>query len=98
MAEVAERAHLTRAGARRLLYTLVHLDYARSYIGRFELTPKIIELGRAFLASATSYDLARPIVENLSRDTGELCTMSVLDGADVVYVVRVEPVLPLMRS
>src|SRR5262245_3405038 len=54
MAEVAERTHLSRAGARRLLYTLVQLGYARSDGNRFELTPKIIELGRAFLASATS--------------------------------------------
>src|SRR5262249_45047747 len=84
IAEVAERAHLPRAGARRLLYTLVQLGYARSDGNRFELTPKIIGLGRAFLASAMSYDLARPIVESLSRDTGELCTMSILDGTDVV--------------
>ena len=98
MAEVAERAELPRAGARRLLYTLVQLGYARIDDGRFELTPKVMELGRAFLASATSYDLAKPIVEALSRDVGELCTMSVLDGVDAVYVVRVEPVLPLTRS
>jgi IclR family pca regulon transcriptional regulator len=98
MAEVAERADLPRAGARRLLYTLVQLGYARVDDGRFELTPKIIELGRAFLSSATNYDLVRPVVERLSRDTGELCTMSVLDGVDVVYVVRIEPVLPLTRS
>jgi len=98
MAEVAERARLPRAGARRLLYTLVQLGYARVGDGRFELTPKIMDLGRAFLSSATNYDLAKPSVEALSRDTGELCTMSVLDSVDVVYVVRVEPMLPLTRS
>jgi IclR family transcriptional regulator, pca regulon regulatory protein len=98
MAEVAERAALPRAGARRLLYTLVQLGYARHDEGRFELTPKIIELGRAFLSSAANLDFARPIVEALARDTGELCTMSLLDGVDVVYVVRVEPALSLTRS
>jgi IclR family transcriptional regulator, pca regulon regulatory protein len=97
-AEVAERAALPRAGARRLLHTLVRLGYARVDDGRFELTPKIIELGRAFLTSATNYDLVRPVIESLSRDTGELCTMSVLDGVDVVYVARIEPVLPLTEA
>jgi len=98
MADVAERAELPRAGARRLLYTLVQLGYARRDQGRFELTPKIIELGRAFLSSAANLDFTRPIVEALARDTGELCTMSLLDGVDVVYVVRVEPALSLTRS
>src|SRR5262245_33602472 len=98
MADVAERAVLPRAGARRLLYTLVQLGYARHHEGRFELTPKVIELGRAFLSSAANLDFAKPIVEALARDTGELCTMSVLDGVDVVYVVRIEPALSLTRS
>ena len=98
MAEIAERTDLPRAGARRLLYTLVQLGYARIHGGLFELTPKIIELGRAFLSSATNLDFAKPIVEALARETGELCTMSVLDGVDIVYVVRVEPTLSLTRS
>src|SRR5215472_1848014 len=98
MADIAERAGLPRAGARRLLYTLVQLGYARVHEGLFELTPKIIELGRAFLSSAANLDFARPIVEALARETGELCTMSVLDGVDVIYVVRVEPALSLTRS
>src|SRR5262249_4503017 len=98
MAEVAARADLPRAGARRLLYTLVQLGYARISDGLFELTPKVIDLGRAFLSSAADYDFAKPIVEALARDTGELCTMSVLDGADAVYVIRIEPSLPLTRS
>src|SRR5215831_667084 len=98
MADIAERVGLPRAGARRLLYTLVQLGYARVHEGLFELTPKIIELGRAFLSSAANLDFAKPIVEALARDTGELCTMSLLDGVDVVYVVRIEPALSLTRS
>jgi len=77
MADVAERAELPRAGARRLLYTLVQLGYARCDEGRFELTPKIIELGRAFLSSAANLDFARPIVEALAR---------VLDDVDDIAV------------
>jgi IclR family transcriptional regulator, pca regulon regulatory protein len=98
MADIAERTDLPRAGARRLLYTLVQLGYARIDEGLFELTPKIIELGRAFLSSAANLDFAKPIVEALARETGELCTMSILDGVDIVYVVRVEPALSLTRS
>ena len=98
IAEVAERTDVTRAGARRLLHTLVGLGYARVNNGRFELTPRIIQLGRAYLLSAINFEESRPVVERLSQDTGELCTMSVLDGLDVVYVVRIEPFQPLTRG
>src|SRR5262249_12367809 len=98
MAKIAERAHLTRAGARRLLHTLVKLDYARMEAGRFTLSPRILDLGLAYLSSFTNYDLCHRIIEELAHDTEELCTMSVLDGAEIVYVVRVEGRPALTRS
>jgi len=98
MSAVAARAGLTRAGARRLLYTLVELGYADASDGLFSLTPRVLELGFSYLSSLTLYGLARPLVERLARQTNELCTMSVRDGDSVVYVVRAEISTPLSRS
>jgi len=98
MAEIAERTNLTRAGARRLLYTLVKLSYATMKAGRFSLSPRILDLGLAYLSSFTNYDLCHRIIEELAHDTEELCTMSVLDGDEIVYIVRVEGRPALTRS
>lgn len=98
MAEIAERANLTRAGARRLLYTLVSLNYASVEAGRFKLSPKILDLAFAYLSSFANHDLLRQIVERLAQDTQELCTMSVLDGNEIVYVIRIEGRPVLTRS
>ncbi|HJY78304.1 MAG TPA: helix-turn-helix domain-containing protein, partial [Burkholderiales bacterium] len=95
---VAARAGLTRAGARRLLYTLVELGYADASEGIFSLTPRILELGFSYLSSLTLHGLAQPLVERLARETNELCTMSVRDGDSAVYVVRAEIRTPLARA
>ncbi|GAB1576966.1 IclR family transcriptional regulator C-terminal domain-containing protein [Bordetella petrii] len=97
LSEVAERAGLTPAGARRLLYTLVELGYARLQGRKFSLTPAVLELGFAYLASLPLRELARDAVEAFMRDVGEICTVSVLDGRDVVYVARAEMPSPLSR-
>jgi len=98
MAEVADRTGLTRAGVRRLLYTLVKLGYARISNGRFSLSPRILDLGFSYLSSLTARGVAQPVIEGLAREVNELCTMSVLDGREIVYVIRVEIRTPLTRS
>ena len=51
---------------------------------------RVLSLGYAYLSSLGFATVARPIVEDLMRETGETCSIGVLDGDDVVYVVRVE--------
>ncbi len=98
ISEVAQRARLTRAGARRLLHTLVTLGYARTNGQRFELMPKVLELGFAYLSSLSLRELARPAIDEFVRRTGELCAVSVLEGNEIVYIARPELRSPLRRS
>lgn len=89
LTEVARRADLTRAAARRFLLTLVDLGYVRAVEGRFALRPRVLELGFAYLSGLGLPDIAQPHMEELSAAVGESCSASVLDDLDVVYVVRV---------
>jgi IclR family pca regulon transcriptional regulator len=89
LSDVARRTDLTRAAARRFLHTLVDLGYVR-FDGRlFALTPRVLELGYAYLSGLTLPDIAEPHLEWLVHEVGESSSMSVLDGEDVVYVARV---------
>ena len=89
LSDVARRTDLTRAAARRFLLTLVDLGYVR-FDGRlFSLTPRVLELGYAYLSGLTLPDIAEPHLEWLVHEVGESSSMSVLDGEDVVYVARV---------
>lgn len=89
LSEVAKATGLTRAAARRFLLTLVDLGYVRSDGREFSLTPRVLELGYAYLSSLSLPDLAEPHLEWLVAEVGESSSMSVLDGDDVVYVARV---------
>jgi IclR family transcriptional regulator, pca regulon regulatory protein len=87
--EVADVAGLARPTARRLLLTLEELGYVRSSSGAFELTPRVLDLGAAYVSSLGLWDVARPHLEELVSRTGESSSMAQLDGSDIVYVARV---------
>src|SRR2546428_176746 len=89
LTEVAQRTGLTRAGARRILLTLEGLGYVTSQGRQFSLTPKILDLGFAYLSSLPLWNLAEPVMEKLVEDVKESCSAAVLDGSDIVYVLRV---------
>lgn len=89
LTEIAQASGLTRAGARRILLTLVTLGYVQADGRLFRLTPRILDLGFAYLTSMPFWNLAEPIMESLSQAVHESCSISVLDGTEVVYVLRV---------
>jgi IclR family pca regulon transcriptional regulator len=89
LSEVAEFSGLTRASARRFLLTLVHAGYAETDGKRFALTPKLLELGHSVMAAARIWDVARPILAQVSERLGESCYGAVLDGAEVLYVLHI---------
>ncbi len=89
LTDVAQRTGLTRAAARRFLLTLVDLGYVRADQRLFSLTPRVLELGYAYLSSQTLPEVAQPHLEQLVSEVQESSSVSVLDGDDVVYVARV---------
>lgn len=89
LTEVAGRASLTRAGARRILLTLQTLGYVESDGKLFSLTPRILDLGFAYLSSMPIWNLAEPVMEQLVDEVKESCSAAALDGTDIVYVMRV---------
>ena len=89
LSEVAAATGLTRAGARRILLTLQTLGYVDSDGRLFRLTPRILDLGFAYLSSMPIWDLAEPVMEGLVDQVHESCSAAVLDGLDIVYVLRV---------
>ncbi len=89
LSEVARATGLTRAAARRFLLTLVSLGYVRSDGRLFSLRPRVLELGYAYLSGLELPDIAAPHMEELVARLHESSSISVLDGHQVVYVVRV---------
>jgi IclR family transcriptional regulator, pca regulon regulatory protein len=89
LTQVAQATELARPTARRILLTLEELGYVRASNGSHALTPKVLELGMAYIGSLGLWDMARPHLEWLVGKTGESSSMAQLDGSDIVYVARV---------
>ena len=89
LSEVAAASGLARPTARRMLLTLEELGYVRVTQGGFALTPRVLELGMAYIGSTNIWEIARPHMERLVSFTGESSSLAQLDGSDIVYVARV---------
>lgn len=88
LSEVAERANIDRAKARRYLLTLHALGYVHKDKRQFSLTPKTLSIGASYLGGVHHHDIIQFYLERVTEQTGESCSFAVLDGDDVVYIAR----------
>ncbi|MGO4570815.1 IclR family transcriptional regulator domain-containing protein [Microvirga sp. 2TAF3] len=86
--DVAERTGMTRAAARRFLYTLCEQGFARTDGKYFELTPAVLEISHAYLSSVSELESIRDILHDLTRELDESASAAMLDGSDIIYVAR----------
>lgn len=86
--DVADATGLDRATARRCLLTLHELGYA-DYDGKFfTLTPRVLRLGTGALAALPLPQIVQPWLDQLSDQIGQSCSVSILDGTEIVYLAR----------
>lgn len=82
---MAAASGLDRATTRRCLLTLVHQGFA-DWDGKFStLTPRVLRLGTACLASMPMPAIVQPALDALSDRIGESSSVSILDGGEIVH-------------
>ncbi|MCW5730341.1 MAG: helix-turn-helix domain-containing protein [Alphaproteobacteria bacterium] len=91
LAEVARATSLTRAGARRVLLTLIAQGYVSMEDRYFRLQPRILELGYAYLASQPWWRPAQKVVEHLANEFDNPVAAGVVDGDAVTYLAHARP-------
>lgn len=87
--EAAKLAGLSRPATRRILLTLEHLGFAEAQNGVYRLTARTLSLGYAYLSSNNKWSIAHSYMREFVEKTEESCSISILDGSDVLYVARV---------
>lgn len=88
LSEVAARTGMDRAKARRFLLTLQALGFAKRTGRQFELTARVLQLGYAYQASNQYRSTIQEHLERITAELSESSSLAVLDGQEVVYVVR----------
>jgi IclR family pca regulon transcriptional regulator len=90
LAEAAAAAGISKSSAQRMVHTLEVLGLVRKHpqTRRYELTPRVLRIGLAYLAADALIELANPFLAELARSTGETCNLTEPDGVEMVYVAR----------
>lgn len=88
LTDVSKIIGLPRATVRRCLLTLQALGYVESRGRYFSLSPKVLTIAQAYLSSSVLPRVSQNFLERLSSEIGESCSISILNGQDVIYVAR----------
>ena len=88
IAQISHRTDIPRAAVRRCLHTLIKLGYATTDGRTYSLLPKVLTLGHAYLSSTPMAVTAQPILDRLSEQLHEACSMATLEGDEILYIAR----------
>jgi IclR family pca regulon transcriptional regulator len=91
LSDIAKACNLPRATARRILMTLQKSGYVVGDERLFSLTPHVLTLASAYLASNQLSSVMQPLMDEVSAKAREICSLAVLDGDDAVFVARASP-------
>lgn len=90
IADVAEATAMNKSSAQRMVFTLEQLGYLRKHpqTRRYQLTPRVMEIGFNYLAANPMIEIANPFLSELSNVTKETCCLTEPDGSEMVYLAR----------
>lgn len=97
LSEIAQSLGTNKTTATRFCHTLTALGYIkRDSQRRYHLTPRVLSLGYASIRSSGWIKIAQHYIEELSKEINETINLSMLDGSEIIYLVRAktEKILP----
>ncbi len=97
VSELARSINLTKSNVHRLLQSLKMLGFVRQCrsSSAYELTPKLWELGSAYISRTDVHSAALEHMHSIARTTSETVHLSILDQRDVIYIGKIDSPLPI---
>ena len=90
LSELAQAVGTTNTTATRLCYTLSELGYIqRNGQRQYQLTPNVLSLGYSVICGLEWREVARYYLERLFEVVQETVSLSMLEGQDVFYTIRI---------
>jgi IclR family KDG regulon transcriptional repressor len=92
LTQIAESVHMSKTTVHRLLTTLENKRFITrdKVTGLYRLGFRFIELASLVLQDVELHRWANPYLERLSTEFGETVDLSILDGAQVIYLEVIE--------
>lgn len=88
--QLAERCEMDRSATQRFVHTLMQIGYLQRNEDTQLIEPSVrsLDIAAHYLHAHPLVDKARPYLLNLNKETEGSVSLSVLDGAEVVYLSR----------
>jgi IclR family pca regulon transcriptional regulator len=97
LVEIAQSVGINNVTAMRFCFTLSELGFIqRNGQRRYHPTPQVLSLGYSVIRRLDWLKVAQYYLDQLSKDIGETVNLSVLDGMEIMYMLRIrtEKILP----
>lgn len=97
LGEIAHCLELNKSTTRRFLITLQYLGYINQdpLTHQYQITPQLSRLGQSAREDVSLVAVAKPILDTISRETGETINFGILDGSEVYYLDKRDSTHPL---
>ncbi|MFT4065883.1 MAG: IclR family transcriptional regulator [Paraburkholderia sp.] len=91
LSEIASITGFDMSATQRFTFTLVTLGYLSKdpESRKYELSPKLLDFTYHYLTSNELVSRATPYLQQLGSETEEATNLTVLDGTDIVFVLRI---------
>lgn len=89
LGQIASRTGLPRSSVHRILQQLVDARYLYRDGTDYMLGLRVFELGGLVVSRSRLSRVAAPFLHDLSRSTGHIVHLAILDGHDVVYLEKI---------
>ncbi len=92
ISNISDQLDLHKSTIHRLLLTLNHKGYVeKTSENKYKLTLKLFELGNRIIEKLYIAVVARPYLQELTKETGEVSHLVLREDTEVVYIDKVEP-------
>lgn len=91
--EIAQRTGLAKSSISRLTYTLTRLGYLTysKRLEKYQLGAGVLALGYAFVSNLAIRQVAKPLMKELSIETGTSIGLADRDRLDMIYIDHCAP-------
>jgi IclR family pca regulon transcriptional regulator len=90
LSEIAHAMKVNNTTATRLCYTLTEMGFIqRDDHRQYRPTPRVLTLGYAFISGSDWREIAQYYLESLFKETHETVNLSILDGSEILYIIRI---------
>ncbi|WP_203333654.1 IclR family transcriptional regulator [Planococcus beigongshangi] len=92
ISRLSEIAGLSKSTVHRLLATLINLGYVQkdAVTEKYRVSYKIVSLAQNLLNNVNIIPIAKPFLEELSKEVNETIHLCIEDSGDVLYIDKIE--------